>query len=456
MQKKLVIIGLDCATPQLIEAWRQHLPNLNQLISQGFYCRLESTIPPITVPAWACMMTGVTPGSLGFYGFRNRKDYSYEGLSFVTSRSLKIKTVWDYLSEAGRNVVVVGVPPSYPPRAVKGSMISCFLTPSTDSPYAYPVALKEELQNLVGEYIFDVRNFRTDNKENLLSQIYELTEQRFTVVKYLLKNKPWDFFMFVEMGPDRIHHGFWKFCDPSHMKYEQGNPYESVIFEYYKFLDSKIGEILEILDNNTSVLVVSDHGAKKMDGGICINEWLMREGYLTIKAKPDGVTRFDKVEVDWGKTKAWAEGGYYGRLFLNVKGREPQGIIEQRDYEKVRDELVEKIESLGDEKGNPIGTKVYKPEEIYGEIKGIPPDLIILFGDLYWRSVGSIGFDTIWVHENDTGPDDANHAMHGIFISSDPGMGKVEKLNIIDVAPTVLDYFGLPVPEYVQGRSMMR
>ncbi|MFQ6032154.1 MAG: alkaline phosphatase family protein [Candidatus Zixiibacteriota bacterium] len=456
MKKRLVIIGLDCATTQLIDSWRQHLPSLNHLISRGTYCKLESTIPPITVPAWACMVTGVTPGSLGFYGFRNRKGYSYDGLSFVTSRSLKVKTVWDILSEAGKDVVVIGVPPSYPPKAVKGCMLSCFLTPSADSPYAYPASLKEELEGVVGEYIFDVRNFRTDDKENLIKQVYELTEQRFAVAKYLLKNKPWDFFMFVEMGPDRIHHGFWKYCDPSHIKYEQGNPYANVIFDYYKFLDSKIGEVLEILDDDISILVVSDHGAKKMDGGICINEWLMQEGYLKVKAKPHGIVRFDKVEVDWEKTKAWAEGGYYGRLFLNVKGREPQGVIEQKDYEKVRDELIEKIESLGDENGDPIGTKVYKPEEIYDEVKGIPPDLIILFGDLYWRSVGSMGFNTIWVHENDTGPDDANHAMEGIFIASHMEMEKVEKLNIIDIAPMILDYFGFPAPVYVQGRSILR
>lgn len=456
--RKVMVIGLDCAAPELVfEKLSDQMPNLHALMRTGAYGRLKSIIPPITVPAWACMMTGKDPGTLGVYGFRLRKDYSYEGLTIATSRAIHEKAVWDYLSEAGRQCILVGVPPSYPPKPVNGCLISCFLTPGPQSPFTHPPELKAEIERLVGEYLFDVRDFRTDDKEYLRRQIFEMTKQHFEVVKYLVKNKPWDFFMFVEMGPDRLHHGFWKYCDPEHIKYQPGNPYENVFSEYYHSLDDKIGELLELVGDDTIVIVVSDHGAQRMDGGICINEWLIQEGYLKLKRKPEGVVRLSEAEIDWEKTVAWGEGGYYGRLFLNVQGREPCGVVPPSEYESVRDELIRKLEALGDENGHPIGTRVYRPEELYPVVRGIPPDLIVLFGNLRWRSAGSIGFDTVWVHENDTGPDDANHAMQGIFIASGiKGLrGELEGLHIMDIAETILELYGLPVPDDMEGHSII-
>lgn len=140
-----------------------------------------------------------------------------------------------------------------------------------------------------------------------------------------------------------------------------------------------------------------------------------------------------------------------------MEGREPQGIVSRKDYEKVRMELKEKLEALGDEQGNPIGTRVIKPEEVYPEINGVAPDLIVYFGNLAWRSVGSLGLNTIHTFENDTGPDDANHAEQGIFILYDPA-APVEQphtlcvgLSLFDVAPTVLSILGIPVPPDMEG-----
>ena len=165
-----------------------------------------------------------------------------------------------------------------------------------------------------------------------------------------------------------------------------------------------------------------------------------------------------RPEVNWTRTKAWGEGGYYGRLFLNVKGREPQGVIDPKDYERVRDELTAKIEAITDEQGRPLGTKVIKPQEIYRSCQKIAPDLIIYFGDLLWRSVGSLGFSSIYTYENDIGPDDANHDYHGIFIMYDPqsrSRGKRTGLHLMDVAPTVLDKFGVEAPKDMQGKVIL-
>jgi len=459
-QKKVLIIGLDCATPQLVfDKWAAQLPAIASLMNRGSYGLLRSCVPPITVPAWSCMMSGKSPGTLGCYGFRNRCDHSYEGMAFATSRAIKDDRVWDILSRADKKVILVGVPQTYPPTPVNGLMVTCFLTPDTSCQYTYPRELAAEIKARVGDYMLDVDDYRTENKEQILSQIYEMTEKRFSLFKHFLQTRPWDFAMMVEMGIDRMHHGFWKYMDPEHPKYEAGSKFESAIFDYYKFVDDQIAGLLTAVDESTAVLIVSDHGARTMKGGFCINEWLMREGYLAIAEKPAKPLPIGKVKMDWPNTMAWGEGGYYSRLFLNVKGREPQGSIEPGDYERVRTELIEKLEATCDENGRLIGTRVFRPQDIYAHINGVPPDLIAYFGNLAWRSIGSIGLGVIYTFENDMGPDDANHAQDGIFIMHDPQQQtgspvKRDGLNIADIAPTVLKLLGLAVPADMEGKAI--
>ena len=458
--KKIMIIGLDCATPQLVfDKFLPELPNIRKIMDSGLYGEFRSTTPPITCPAWMCMTSGKDPGTLGIYGFRNRKDHSYDGLSIANSTAIKEPLLWDILGAAGRKCIMLGVPQTYPPRPVNGAMVTCFLTPSTESEYTYPPELKEEIARVVPEgYMLDVEGFRTDDKENLLVQIHQMTERRFRLAKHFITNKEWDFFMMVEMGIDRLHHGFWKYCDEEHPKHEPGNAFRNAMLKYYKRVDGFIGELVAAAGEDTAVAVVSDHGAKKMIGGICFNEWLIKEGYLVLKSKPEGVAKFAKCEVDWEKTKAWGDGGYYGRLFINVEGREPHGTVPKDKYEDFRNELINKLEAMTDEGGAPLGNRVFRPEDIYSGCRGIPPDLIVYFGDLFWRSVGSIGTGSIYTYENDTGPDDANHAQHGIFLLKGPGVerrGKVDGMDILDFAPTVLKLLGVEIPGDMRGRPVI-
>lgn len=460
---KLLVIGLDCADPQFIFGWKDELPNINKLMENGAYGPLLSCHPPITVPAWAVMMSGRDPGQLGYYGFRNRTDYSYDGYGIANATAVKCDRVWDILSKAGKKVVILGVPQTYPPRPVNGCVVSGFLAPSTESNYTYPVPLKDEVEEVSGGYVLDVENFRTNDKEALLGRIYEKTEKHFKVAKRFIKTKPWDFFMLVEMGTDRIHHGFWSYIDPTHRKYEPGNPFESSIKNYYKYCDREIGELLSLAPEDTAVILVSDHGATKMEGGICFNEWLIKEGYLTLKEYPSKETRIADLEIDWRRTVAWGDGGYYGRLFVNVRGREPEGIVDPDDYERIRDEIARKIAAIEDPEGNNIGSQAIKPGDIYKEVNGVPPDLIVYFGDLGWRSVGSVGSGKIHTFENDTGSDEANHDWNGVFILNEAGCiagnlepGLKEGMTIYDIAPTILDLYGMKLEGDLTGRSLTR
>src|SRR6185295_7863567 len=310
MAAKVMIIGLDCAEPSLVlERWRDELPALSGLMERGRYGRLRSVVPPITVPAWSCMMASRTPGDLGVYGFRNRVDHSYDNLVVADGSAIHAPRLWDVATRYGKPSIVVGVPGTYPPGPLNGVMVSCFLTPSRESGFTYPPLLAREVEQVVGEYLFDCTDFRTNDKDDLLRQVYEMTDKRFRLAEHLLETRPWQLFAFVEMGTDRIHHGFWKYMDEQHRKHEPGGPYEHVIRDYYEHVDGLVGKLLEHADDETLVLVVSDHGAKRLEGGIRVNEWLRREGLLHLTGEPNGVTSPREVGIDWSQTVAWGEGG---------------------------------------------------------------------------------------------------------------------------------------------------
>ena len=218
-------------------------------------------------------------------------------------------------------------------------MVSCFLTPSLESQYTYPPLLRREVEQVVGEYLFDCTNFRTHDKDDLLRQVYEMTDRRFRLAEHFLRTKPWELFAMVEMGIDRMHHAFWKHLDAD-------GPYANAILDYHRHVDRLVGSLLEHADDDTAVFVVSDHGAKRMEGGIRVNEWLRREGYLRTLTDPASAASLADAGVDWNATTAWGEGGYYGRIFLNVRGREPEGTIAPEDYERVRAELADRLSAL--------------------------------------------------------------------------------------------------------------
>ena len=191
---RVAVIGLDCGTPQLLfDDLAADVPNISKLMAEGMYGDLASITPPITVPAWACAMTGKTPGELGIYGFRNRKDTSYEGLSIAHSGSIGSPAVWDTLGEQGKSSLLIGVPPGFPPpKEFPGWRVGCFLTPPSADHYAYPQELEMEIEEELGgkgQYIFDIPNFRQQGMDFVLDQVFKMTERRFKVARRLVKRE---------------------------------------------------------------------------------------------------------------------------------------------------------------------------------------------------------------------------------------------------------------------------
>jgi len=448
-RRKAIVIGLDCATHQFaFDAPAGALPNLTRLRDLGRWGLLESCIPAVTCPAWMCMATSQDPGQLGIYGFRNRADHSYDALVIPNSHAVTAPTVWSIATEHRRRSVIVGVPLTYPPTPVNGCLVSGFLAPSTDANYTYPAELRDVIRDEVPKYAFDVTDFRTDDKDDLLDRLYHVTRYHFSVVEHLMQTTQWDLTWFVEMGVDRVQHAFWRYCAPDHRLYEPGSPYEDAIPRYYQYIDGCIGSLLALVPDDAIVLVVSDHGARTLEGAFCVNDWLIGQGLLALKQRPDRPSKLKREWIDWTRTKVWAEGGYFSRIFVNVKGREPSGIVEPAELESLLADLTARFVSLPDNRGARMGNRVFRPGDLYREVRGVPPDLLVYLGDLSWRAAGTIGHHSLYLQENDTGPDDANHAQHGIFILADPddpARGEVTGVRIYDIAPTLLERMGLPV-----------
>jgi predicted AlkP superfamily phosphohydrolase/phosphomutase len=194
-----------------------------------------------------------------------------------------------------------------------------------------------------------------------------------------------------------------------------------------------------------------------MHGGVCVNEMLQAAGLLTLKETPTEPTSLTPDLVDWSRTRAWAEGGYYARVFFNIAGREPEGIVEPADCGRLVDQIrgVLGRVDLGD--GRVLANRVSTPAELYRRVRGIAPDLMVFFDSEQWRSIGSVGHGSSWVSRNDTGVDEANHARDGLYAIRAPGVGSGvrRRASILDVTPTLLDLLGLAGEPDLSGSSLL-
>ena len=455
---RVLLIGLDCVPPLLVfERYRGSLPHLDRLIDSGTFGPLRSTIPPITVPAWASMLSGWDPGELGLYGFRNRIPGS-RGLRLVESGDLRLPMLWDRLGEYGRRVSILFVPPSYPPRPVNGELISCFLTPDADSPHTYPPELAGELRARFGPYRPDVENYRSEERPRLLQEIYALSAQRFAIAEHLLRTRRSDLTALVDIGPDRFHHAFWSQIDPDDPHHVAEGRFAGEGLRYYQFLDDRIGALLAAAGDDCAVLVVSDHGARPLRACVCINEWLIERGYLVLERYPERVTPFDQLAIDWSRTRAWGEGGYYARICLNLRGREPEGCVDPAEADRLCERLARELGELRGPAGEVLANRCVRPEQTYRRVTGLAPELMVFFDELAYRSLGSVGQRRLFSSRNDSGLDACNHAWDGIFIASGPGItprGQLAAISCEDIAATLYALLDVPAP-HAHGRDQSR
>ena len=455
---RILLVGLDCAAPRFaFERYADSMPCLSALRARGASGVLRSCEPPITVPAWTTMLSGRDPGELGLYGFRNRLRGSYD-LATASSKDVKEKRVWDRLGEAGRTVAALFVPLTYPPTPVRGTMVSCFLTPDDAPRKTFPPSLGAELEARFGPYRADVREFRTDDKARVFDELVAMTDQHFAIARHVWNEKRPDFLAMVEMGPDRLHHAFYAHMDPSHPAYAPESPWADHGRRYYAHLDARLGELLADTSPDDHVLVVSDHGARPMLGGVAVNELLRREGFLALRDEPTEPVALREAGVDWARTRAFGEGGYYARIFLNVAGRDPEGVVAPEDVPRERERLRALFPSLPGPDGRPMANRVVAPDEVYRRVRGEAPDLLVYLGDLDYRSIGTVGHGRIHLPTNDTGPDACNHDWAGLVVAAGPRIpagARLEGAELLDVARTLLELADVPAPAELGGTSLL-
>jgi len=459
MTRRVFVLGLDAFSPQLcFEKFKGEMPNLSRLMEQSAWGKSNSSIPPLSCTAWVSFAKGRNPGASGIQGFTTRKNFSYTNIFVANSTVIEKERIWDILAKAGKKCIAVNVPVTYPPHDINGIMVSGFLTPDEDRDYTYPKEIKEEINKIAQGYVIDVKGVRSKEKEALLKELLESEEKRFKVAKEFIQKKEWDFFIFVVMGTDRIHHAFWADMDETHPEHDPKTKFENAIRDYYVFIDKKIGEVAKLLEKDDVLLVMSDHGSRDMHGFFNVNEWLIKEGYLKLKSYPKEATVFPELDFDWKNTKVFSTGNYMARIFLNLKGREKEGIVEESEYEMLRNEIKERIMKARDENGKPMQNMVFKREEAYaGKYVEMQPDLIAYFDDLKWGTNPMVGSGKIFSHKTDWGKNSANHYRKGMWVLHNAGLkeGKHKDIELIDLMPTVLKLLGTEIPKEVEGKAIV-
>jgi predicted AlkP superfamily phosphohydrolase/phosphomutase len=499
---RVVVIGLDGGTFDLIRPWVEtgRLPTFAKLMREGAWGNLRSTMPPITAPAWSSFITGKNPGKHGLVDFVFRRPDSYD-VSPVNASLRQGRSLWSLLSEGGKKVIVVNVPLTYPPEPVNGLMITGLLTPSEKSDFAYPPELANELR--VGGYrIHAPQSFAKGDIERFLRSIYETTEIQLTTVKRLMQEHPWDFLMYVFRGPDRLQHGLWHFMDPDHPLH--GAPstekYQNAILEHYQYIDHQLADLFNQLDERTVLILMSDHGAGPFHKYIYMNNWLRRWGLL--KTKRGLITKLKEAmfalgitpintynfllhlglgslkgkvtkgkgqeklawlflsfkDVDWSRTQVYSLGNA-GQLWINLRGREPMGIVAPgSEYKAVRQDVINRLMEMEDpDTGERLVDVVYTREELFhGPCVERMPDIVFVPKGFRYLSFGEYEFAShrlVDVSYGITGW----HRQEGMVLLHGPPVQKGKRLSeahIEDVTPTILYLMEQSLPDDMDGHVL--
>lgn len=508
MGKKVVIIGLDGATPDLVDRWvaENKLPYLKQIMEKGMYGKLKSTYPPISPAAWTTFATGYNPGKHGTYDFRDYdpRRYSCFADTIVDSNAFAGKSIWDLVGASGKKVGVVTVPVTYPAWKVNGFMVSGYPTPDSAKSFAYPPELGQSIPPLTEDSAF----FKSASHPEVLKELNRITHLRTDVSIAEMKKDTYELFIMVIGSTDRAHHDWWKFIDPEHPAYDakESEKYGNYILEVYQAADACVGKFLEVVDDETTVIVMSDHGGMAHPKYYFnTNYWLRTLNLLKPSAKAkseqrglkaafkqfyktrirrlpyleqifrrlpaslkkiatnlDSQTMMNLGVIDWKNTKAYRFPMYppVEGIMINVVGRQPEGCVQPgEEYEALRTRIIEEIRDLKEPAtGEPLVLEVYRREEIYhGERLETAPDIIVVTKDAYkgGTSVEELISDVpLDVLSKLSGV----HRMDGIILAKGPNIrhnGTLEGAGIIDVAPTVLHMLDMPIPSDMDGKPLM-
>ena len=321
---RVLVIGLDGATFDLIKPWAAagELPNLHRLMTEGSWGPLRSVVHPFTAQAWTSMVTGCQQGKHRVFDFWER-DFSTYGFRLMNASHRALPALWSLLSPAGKDVIIVNLPQTYPPEQVKGVMVSGRDTPGLGAAYTYPHELKDELNQVSATpYVIvpdDWLWMQRGRPDLARAELLREVDVRFDAAQQLMDRRPWDLAFFVVGATDGAAHFFWKYHDPTHPLYdpEEAAQYGDTILEVYRRCDRRIGELLERIEaaGDCNVLVVSDHGEGPLGSqAIHLNLWLAQQGLLTFRSDIGGGTLGVKLNTLASHAVQRGKRSLYGRI----------------------------------------------------------------------------------------------------------------------------------------------
>lgn len=504
LNNKVCVIALDGATLDLVEPWADagKLKTLASFFEQGVNARLESVIPPITGPAWASFITGKNPAAHGVGDWWYKKDGTFELLP-VNSTRIRTVTLWDLLTAAGRRVAAINVPMTFPPPKTNGVVVSGLLTPTNRGAYTYPESFRDELLKAVPDYRMNLEIFYAPGRvDAFLNDLRDLIRVRSEAARFVYRRERPDFMMVHYIATDWAQHALWHAMDAKHPKHNAAEAavYGDGILKIYRQIDEELEKLVAELEPDTTIFVMSDHGFGPLYDYIYLNTWLLQKGWLVLKG--DASTRLKRLafdiglvptnlyriasrlglgsaavgarketqysmlktfflssqNIDWSRTRAYSIGNI-GQIFLNVRGREPQGIVEPgRDYETTRSALVDQLRDLTHPKdGLPLADRIYRREEIYhGPFLEEMPDVLLMPRNLEFQAAGLSEFLSNRVAE----PSfiySGGHRMDGTLLMSGPAVRtktQVRGARLIDLLPTILYLMDIPLLQDFDGRVL--
>ncbi len=481
---KIFIMGLDGADWNVLEQLmaENSMPFLKKLLKESSYGILNSTIPPVTAPAWTAFQTGVNSAKSGIYDF-----FQYDPVqkkAFLSnSNSIKVKTLWELVSRAGKKVISINVPMTYPPKKVNGIIISGMMSPKVSPEFVYPKEIFYEVFRKVKNYNITLSKhwLKVWGIEKYILKLIEIEKKRMEIAYYLMEKYDWDLCMVQNQSLDSIQHTFYQYMDKNSPLFSK--KIFMKVRKFYEFIDAQISEVIKKINKNAVLVILSDHGFCSLNTGVNFNLWLKKCGYLNLKS--DIRTKMFYVEevinrlpflkrtvesflnkkldnfmfkvlmraksiytsIDWSNTKAFMAGGVpYASIYINAK-----------DKSKVILKLIDNIENFRDpQTGERIVEKIYKKEDIFnGPFIELAPELILKPTKGY-SFFPYTSLSNIFMRRKTLKEITGTHRQEGIFVIRGPNVKSGYKTiaSILDMFPTILAILGVEIPEYIDGKVL--
>jgi len=416
---RVAFFGIDGVPYSLIADHPEEFENLTALAEDGSGGAIDSIVPPESSACWPALTTGVNPGETGVYGFQDRENGSYE--TYVPmGQDVQATRMWDRVASDGRDATVLNVPVTFPPQRDVQRMVSGFLSPGVEKA-AYPDELRDRLESSGYRIDVDAKLGHQDDKSEFIEDAHETIDARQEVFKHYVREDDWDLFFGVFMTTDRVNHFLFR-------DYEHDGEYREEFLEFYSTVDDYLGELRELLDDDVTMVVASDHGFTTLDQEVHFNAWLEEEGWLSYDT--DDPEELGDIADD---TRAYSL--IPGRFYVNLEDREPRGSVPEAEYETVRAELTEELEALEGPGGRPVCDRVVTTEEAFrGDHADIAPDLVAIPNHGFDLKAGFRGGDEVFGQ----GPRNGMHSFENACLFVDDPDVRMDEVDLLDIAPTIL------------------